>query len=100
LEIDMARKDETAYTHRQMRTKATGIKGVMRSAAFVRGFTEARVGIKMDYEAFHNDTNQRWAYERGRQFGCIFDGPLKYGQSINMGAALQFSLALGRKEIF
>lgn len=95
----MTRKSAATYTHRQVTTKSTTIKGVMRSAAFVRGFNEARKGVAMDYDAFR-ETNDQWAYERGRQFGVMFDGPLKYGQAINMGAALQFSLALGRKEIF
>ena len=94
----MTRK-ATTYTHRQVTTKASGIKGVMRSAAFVRGFNEARKGVALDYDAF-TETNDQWAYERGRQFGCIFDGPLKKGHAINMGAALQFSMAIGRKEIF
>jgi len=98
MEIEMARK-ATTYTHRQVQTRSTGIKGIMRSAAFVRGFNEARKGVALDYDAFR-DTNDQWAYERGRQFGCIFDGPLKIGQSVNLGAAVQFSLAIGRKEIF
>ena len=84
---------------RQVKTKTTTIKGIMRSAPFVRGFTEARKGVTLDYDAYA-DTNQQWAYERGRQFGFLFDGPLKIGQSVNLGAALQFSLAIGRKEIF
>ena len=84
---------------RQVKTKTTTIKGIMRSAPFVRGFTEARKGVALDYDAYA-DTNQQWSYERGRQFGMIFDGPLKIGQSVNLGAALQLSLAIGRKEIF
>lgn len=86
-------------TIRQVQTKNTTIKGIMRSAPFVRGFSEARVGVALDYDAY-TDTNKQWAYERGRQFGLIFNGPLKKGNAINMGAALQFSLAIGRKEIF
>jgi len=84
---------------RQVKTKTTTIKGIMRSAPFVRGFNEARTGVALDYDAYA-DTNQQWAYERGRQFGFLFDGPLKIGQSINLGAALQFGMALSRKEIF
>ncbi len=98
MEIEMARK-ATTYTHRQVQTRSTGIKGIMRSAAFVRGFNEARKGVALDYDAY-TETNDQWAYERGRQFGFMFDGPLKIGQSVNLGAALQFSLAIGRKEIF
>jgi len=84
---------------RQVKTKTTTIKGIMRSAPFVRGFTEARTGVALDYDAY-TDINKQWSYERGRQFGFLFDGPLKIGQSVNLGAALQLSLAIGRKEIF
>ena len=84
---------------RQVKTKNTTIKGIMRSAPFVRGFSEARKGVALDYDAYA-DTNQQWAYERGRQFGLIFDGPLKCGKAVNRGAAVQLSLAIYRKEIF
>lgn len=94
----MARKSP-AYTVRQVTTKQTTVKGIMRSAPFVRGFNEARTGVAMDYDAY-TETNDQWAYERGRQFGCIFDGPLKKGHAINLGAALQFSQAVGSKAIF
>jgi hypothetical protein len=84
---------------RQVKTKTTTIKGIMRSAPFVRGFNEARTGVALDYDAYA-DTNHQWSYERGRQFGLIFDGPLKFKNTVNLGAALQLSLAIGRKEIF
>ena len=84
---------------RQVKTKTTTIKGVMRSSPFVTGFSEGRVGAPLRYDAY-TDINQQWAYERGRQFAMIFDGPLKHGRAINVGAALQLSLAIGRKEIF
>ena len=86
-------------TIRQVQTTSTTILGIMRSAPFVTGFNEARTGKPLRYEAY-TVTNQQWAYERGRQFGLIFDGPLKFGNTVNRGAALQFSMALGRKEIF
>jgi hypothetical protein len=91
MEIDM--------TLRQVHTKQSKILGIMRSSPFVTGFHEARKGQALRYEAY-TDTNQQWAYERGRQFALIFDGPLKCGHSVNRGAALQFSMAIGRKEIF
>lgn len=84
---------------KQVTTRDTGIKGIMRSAPFVRGFSEARTGLPLDYDAFP-DTNQQWSYERGRQFGLIFDGPLKKGNAVNLGAAIYFAMALNRKEIF
>ncbi len=87
-------------TIRQVQTKDTGVKGIMRSAPFVRGFTEARNGLKFDYDAFPGDINKQWAYERGRQFAYLYTGKLKSGQSVNMTAAYHFCLALGRKDIF
>jgi hypothetical protein len=91
MEIDM--------TIRQVQTKKAGIQSIMRSAAFVVGFNEARKGRPLDYEAFVNP-NSQWNYERGRQFGLIFDGPLKKGRVLNIGAVLYFGQAISMKEIF
>jgi hypothetical protein len=72
----------------QVETKGVGLRGVMRSAAFVRGFAEARKGKPMDYEAYQErgQTNDRWAYERGRLFGHIYAGPLKEGPRVTWPA--------------
>jgi len=68
----------------QVSTKGTGMRGVIRSAAFVRGFNEARSGVAMDYDAYQErgQTNTRWDYERGRLLGLIYQGPLKYGHRV------------------
>jgi len=68
----------------QVKTKSTKLRGIMRSAPFVRGFNEAREGVAMDYDAYHGqgETNARWAYERGRLLGIIFEGPLKDGHAV------------------
>lgn len=86
-------------TIRQVQTKQTTILGIMRSLPFVTGFNEVRTGQPLRYEAY-TECNHQWAYERGRQFAVIFDGPLKRGKAVNRGAALQFAMAIGRKEIF
>jgi hypothetical protein len=86
-------------TIRQVQTSQTTILGIMRSSPFVTGFNEGRTRSPLRYEAY-TDTNQQWAYERGRQFALIFDGPLKKGRAVNRGAALQLAMAIGRKEIF
>jgi hypothetical protein len=69
---------------KQVGTKRVGLRGVMRSAAFVRGFNEARSGVAMDYDAYQErgQTNTRWDYERGRLLGLIYQGPLKYGHRV------------------
>ena len=76
---------------KQVATGNTGMRGVMRSAAFVRGFNEARAKIPMDYDAYlgQGQTNTRWAYERGRLLGLIFQGPLKLGHQVNPTAVHQ-----------
>ena len=84
---------------RQVQTTHTTILGIMRSLPFVTGFNEAQAGKPLRYEAYTN-MNQQWAYERGRQFGLIFDGPLKFKNTVNRGAAIQFGMAISRKEIF
>ena len=83
----------------QVQTKQTTILGIMRSAPFVVGFSEGSAGKPLRYDAY-GEMNQQWAYERGRQFALIFDGPLKCGKAVNRGAAVQLSLAIYRKEIF
>jgi hypothetical protein len=77
---------------RQVETKLGGFRGVMRSGAFVRGFNEARKGKPMDYDAYQEtgQTNARWAYERGRLFGLLFNGPLKEGPRITWPAYAAF----------
>ena len=84
---------------RQVQTKNTGILGIMRSKPFVQGFSEARTGAPIRYDAYIYDSNCQWNYERGRQFGLLFTGPLKVGKAINRGAAIQLSIAIGQKEI-
>jgi hypothetical protein len=73
---------------KQVTTKNVGLRGVMRSAAFVRGFNEARKGIPMDYACYleRGEINTRWAYERGRLLGFIFQGPLKDGHAVRYTA--------------
>jgi len=63
----------------QIKTRNVSFKSVMRTAAFMRGVREARAGIPMDYGAYENErgTDNRWSYERGRQFGLIYKGPVK-----------------------
>ena len=84
---------------KQVHTTKTGILGVMRSAPFVKGYSEARAGNPIRYDAYINNLNSQWNYERGRLFGLIFNGPLKMGKSVNRGAAIQFLIAIGQKVI-
>jgi hypothetical protein len=90
MEIDMLK---------QMKTKDTGLLGIMRSAPFVKGFSEARAGNPIRYDAYINNANSQWNYERGRLFGLIFSGPLKVGRSVNRGAAVQLAVAFHQKAI-
>jgi hypothetical protein len=82
----------------QVSTKNTGLRGVMRSAAFVRGFYEARANVPMDYDAYQElgQTNTRWAYERGRLFGLLFQGPLKHGHRVSPTAVYEMKAAYSR----
>jgi hypothetical protein len=90
MEIDMLK---------QMKTKDTGLLGIMRTAAFSTGFKEAQAGKPIRYDAYEHDANGQWNYERGRLLGLIFNGPLKVGRAINRGAAVQLSLAFQQKVI-
>lgn len=83
----------------QVPTRAIKITTIMRSAAFVRGFKEARKGVPMDYDAFSgaNETHNRWNYERGRQFGCVYASSLKEGARVKNDAVLAWISARGEK---
>jgi len=84
---------------KQVKTKETGILGIMRTAAFSTGFKEAQAGKPIRYDAYEHDANGQWNYERGRMLGLMFSGPLKVGRAINRGAALHFSIAIRQKVI-
>jgi hypothetical protein len=78
----------------QVKTKSGKITGVMRSLAFVRGFQEKLEGLPLDPEAFREDANKQWRYERGRAFACVYQGPLKNGHDIVPSAARAMSDAV------
>jgi hypothetical protein len=79
----------------QISTHRTKISTVMRSAAFVRGFKEARNNAPMDYDAYcnFNETHKRWSYERGRQFGLIYSGSIKNGNKVILDAIFNYNQA-------
>lgn len=83
---------------RQVQTKNTTCKAVIRTKAFVRGFNEVREGKAPDYDAFR-DANEQWNYERGRQFALTFPGKIKLGSTVNQTAAWSFGHQLLNKAI-
>ncbi len=72
----------------QISTRLIKISTIMRSAAFMRGFNEARKGAPMDYDAYNlaQETSKRWNYERGRQFGLVYNGAVKDGAKVKNDA--------------
>ena len=85
----------------QVKTKTVSYKSVMRTAAFMRGVREARAGIPMDYDAYENgrNTDNQWSYERGRQFGILYAGPVKDGGRVRWDAIYALREALGARHI-
>jgi hypothetical protein len=86
---------------RQVKTKNVSIRGALTRAAFTRGFREAREGQSMDYDAFtgQGEINNRWHYERGRQFALIYTGSEKDGVRERWQACEAFDQALRRQWI-
>jgi hypothetical protein len=79
------------------KTKSVPIQQVMRSAAFVRGFQEARAK-----KPFRDDAvswEHSWSYERGRQFAVIYSGPLKSGRRLVFAAVYAYHQALNSRAI-
>jgi hypothetical protein len=83
MEIDMS----------QVKTKLTTVGAVMRAKSFLRGFSEVQRGIALDPEAFRNNAADQWKYERGRQFACLYTGPLKQGRNLVYEATYAYHLA-------
>lgn len=73
------------------KTRNVTFRSIMRSAAFVKGYQEARKGLPPASDAFPLATV--WLYERGRQFAFCYDGRLKEGNKIRMDALIAFQHA-------
>jgi hypothetical protein len=80
-------------------TVAVSIKSILWRSAFRKGFEDARNGIPYDYEIFKDNMGDRWTYERGRQFGMLYKGKLKYGKEVSGDAIHQFARAVASRVI-
>lgn len=80
----------------QVATRTVTLRTVLKSAAFARGFKEAREGVPMDYDAYSetHETANRWGYERGRQFALIYAGPVKKGKTVTHDAIAYYGRAV------
>jgi len=76
----------------QVSTKTCTLRSVMRSAAFTKGHKDALHGKPFDYDAYP-DTNDQWAYERGRLFAMVYKYPVKDGKTITYDALYAFHSA-------
>lgn len=81
----------------QIKTRKVGVLKYMQSKAFAEGFKEARAGKPFNYDrvALGDD----FQYEAGRQFGMIYAGSLKNGNTIDRRAAYALSCALRDREV-
>lgn len=77
----------------QIKTKLITVGAVMRAKSFLRGFSEVQRGIALDPEAFRSNASDQWKYERGRQFACLYTGPLKQGRTLLYEATYAYHLA-------
>jgi len=77
----------------QVKTKLTTVGAVMRAKSFLRGFSEVQRGIALYPEAFRSNASDQWKYERGRQFACLYTGPLKQGRNLVYEATYAYHLA-------
>ena len=66
----------------QIRTTVMSIEAVMKCLSFKKGFKEVKRGKPFDYDYMplgtkrKSSTTRLWNYERGRQFGHVFDGEI------------------------
>lgn len=85
----------------QVSMKSVSLRSVMRTAAFVRGYKESLTGVPLDYKAYEDEytTDNRWSYERGRLFGTMYKGQLKFGRTLSYEAIEAFNDAVGQRAI-
>jgi hypothetical protein len=95
------RKRESSYEHGVHQTPVSKltVKELIHSAAFVRGFNEARQGKPFDYDAFADKVGNQWHYERGRALGVIWDGHLKIGKRVTMSAIVAANQAFVSRDL-
>lgn len=68
------------------RVKTVTIKSIMKSSAFVKGFSDKLRGKPFDADLYKEDARLQWRYERGRQFACIYTGSIKNGRELDADA--------------
>lgn len=90
-------KTVTKSGNKQMVTVT--VKSIIWKASFRKGFEDARNGIPYDYDIFKDKMGDRWSYERGRQFGMLYKGKLKYGKEVSHDAIYEFSRAVALRVI-
>lgn len=78
----------------QVAIKKGKLRGQMTSAAFNRGFEDARKGKPLNYDAYDGKLNDQWNYERGRMFAMLYGGPLKENRRVTYQAIMECSKAI------
>ena len=81
---------------KQINTVTRTIGSVFRTKAFRFGYEQAGRGIPLDPDLYSDNSNDRWHYERGRQFAFLFDGRIKNGNRLNVHALHVFGNAVAR----
>jgi hypothetical protein len=84
---------------RQIRTEDVTCQSIMRTKHFVRGFKEVKAGKPFDYDFCPDNSTDLWAYERGRLFALVYDGPVKSGNRLLQSAVNAFGEAYWNKSI-
>jgi len=83
----------------QTRTKKSG--WALNSKEFGIGYREALKGLPMDYDAFADQTDEQWNYERGRLFAQVYQGELKdEKRRLKYSAQMAFANAVRERIIF
>jgi hypothetical protein len=81
----------------QTRTRKSG--WALNSKAFGIGYREALKGLPLRYEAFSDNSNEQWNYERGRLFAQVYKGKIKEGQRLTYQAQWAFANAIRERII-
>ena len=85
----------------QVQTRVRKSSWALNSKAFGIGYREALQGLPMKYDAFADNSDEQWNYERGRLFAQIYKGDLKdHRRRLTLKAQMAFANAVRERVIF
>jgi hypothetical protein len=85
----------------QVQTRVRKSGWSLNSKAFGVGYREALKGLPLRYDAFADNIDEQWNYERGRLFAQLYRGELKDNRRrLTYNAQMAYANAVRERIIF